>query len=127
MMERYGAFPEAPELFGKIGNGGVWSTVVCIGIILDEGLRDFTVCVQMNISSIPVDMVESLHDPCSVKKLHVVVGDFEGYLHFINQTTGDIVSRYEVDSSGLNIAPTVHDDIIYAQSRNGDLQAIKIP
>ena len=58
---------------------------------------------------------------------YVVVGDFEGYLHFIDQTTGDIVSRYEVDSSGLNIAPTVHEDIIYAQSRNGDLQAIKIP
>jgi outer membrane protein assembly factor BamB len=58
---------------------------------------------------------------------YVVVGDFEGYLHFIDQTTGDIVSRYEVDSSGLNIAPTVYENIIYAQSRNGDLQAIKIP
>jgi outer membrane protein assembly factor BamB len=58
---------------------------------------------------------------------YIVVGDFEGYLHFIDQTTGDIVARHEVDSSGLNIAPTVHEDIIYAQSRNGDLQAIKIP
>ena len=58
---------------------------------------------------------------------YIVVGDFEGYLHFIDQTTGNIVARHEVDSSGLNIAPTVHDDIIYAQSRNGDLQAIKIP
>ena len=58
---------------------------------------------------------------------YIVVGDFEGYLHFIDQTTGDIVARHEVDSSGLNISPTVHEDIIYAQSRNGDLQAIKIP
>jgi outer membrane protein assembly factor BamB len=58
---------------------------------------------------------------------YIVVGDFEGYLHFIDQTTGDIVARHEVDSSGLNIAPTVHENIIYAQSRNGDLQAIKIP
>ncbi|TWX56969.1 outer membrane protein assembly factor BamB [Colwellia hornerae] len=58
---------------------------------------------------------------------YIVVGDFEGYLHFIDQTTGDILARHEVDSSGLNIAPTVHEDIIYAQSRNGDLQAIKIP
>jgi outer membrane protein assembly factor BamB len=58
---------------------------------------------------------------------YIVVGDFEGYLHFIDQATGDIVSRHEVDSSGLNITPTVHENIIYAQSRNGDLQAIKIP
>jgi outer membrane protein assembly factor BamB len=58
---------------------------------------------------------------------YVVVGDFEGYLHFLDQTTGDIAARHEVDSSGLNIAPTIHEDIIYAQSRNGDLQAIKIP
>jgi len=58
---------------------------------------------------------------------YIVVGDFEGYIHFIDQTTGNIVARHEVDSSGLNIAPTVYDDIIYAQSRNGDLQAIKIP
>ncbi len=58
---------------------------------------------------------------------YIVVGDFEGYLHFIDQTTGNIVARHEVDSSGLNIAPTIHEDIIYAQSRNGDLQAIKIP
>jgi outer membrane protein assembly factor BamB len=58
---------------------------------------------------------------------YIVVGDFEGYLHFIDQVSGDIVSRHEVDSSGLNITPTVHENIIYAQSRNGDLQAIKIP
>jgi len=58
---------------------------------------------------------------------HIVVGDFEGYLHWIDQTTGDIVARHEVDSSGLTTAPLVHEDIIYVQSRNGDLQAIKIP
>ncbi|MBA6256851.1 MULTISPECIES: outer membrane protein assembly factor BamB [unclassified Colwellia] len=58
---------------------------------------------------------------------YIIVGDLEGYLHFIDQATGDIVSRHEVDSSGLNITPTVHENIIYAQSRNGDLQAIKIP
>lgn len=58
---------------------------------------------------------------------YVVVGDFEGYLHWIDQTTGEIVARHEVDSSGLNTAPTVHEDVIYVQSRDGDLQAIKIP
>jgi len=56
---------------------------------------------------------------------YIVVGDFEGYLHWLDQTTGEIVARHEVDSSGLHTAPTVYKDIIYVQSRNGDLQAIK--
>jgi outer membrane protein assembly factor BamB len=56
---------------------------------------------------------------------YIVVGDFEGYLHWLDQTTGEIVARHEVDSSGLHTAPTVYKNIIYVQSRNGDLQAIK--
>jgi outer membrane protein assembly factor BamB len=58
---------------------------------------------------------------------YVVVGDFEGYLHWLNQDTGEIVARHEVDSSGLHSTPTVNDGVIYAQSRDGDLQAIMTP
>jgi outer membrane protein assembly factor BamB len=58
---------------------------------------------------------------------YLVVGDFEGYLHWIEQATGKLVARHQVNSSGLNTAPTVHENIIYVQSRDGDLQAIKIP
>ncbi len=58
---------------------------------------------------------------------YIVVGDFEGYLHFIDQTTGDIVARYEVDSSGIHSTPTVVDNIIFSQARDGSLQAIKLP
>ncbi|NQZ22157.1 MAG: outer membrane protein assembly factor BamB [Colwellia sp.] len=64
--------------------------------------------------------------PAAVGK-YVVVGDFEGYLHWLDQETGDIVARHEVDSSGLHAAVTVHKNIIYVQSRDGDLQAIKTP
>jgi outer membrane protein assembly factor BamB len=58
---------------------------------------------------------------------YVVVGDFEGYLHWLDQTTGEIVSRYHIDGSGVHTAPTVHKGIIYSQSRDGDLEAIKTP
>lgn len=58
---------------------------------------------------------------------YVVVGDFEGYLHWLNQETGEIVARHEVDSSGIYTTPTVADNIIYSQSRDGDLQAIATP
>jgi outer membrane protein assembly factor BamB len=58
---------------------------------------------------------------------YVVVGDFEGYLHWLNRETGDIVARYEVDGSGIHSTPTVVDDVLYTQSRDGDLQAIETP
>jgi outer membrane protein assembly factor BamB len=58
---------------------------------------------------------------------YVVVGDFEGYLHWIDQDTGEIVSRHEVDSSGIHSTPTVVDDVLYSQSRDGDLQVITTP
>jgi outer membrane protein assembly factor BamB len=58
---------------------------------------------------------------------YIVVGDFEGYLHWLDQETGEIVSRHKLDSSGLHATPTVSDSIIYSQSRDGDLQAIATP
>jgi len=64
--------------------------------------------------------------PAVVDK-YIVVGDFEGYLHWLDQETGEIVSRYELDSSGIHSTPTVVDDIIYTQSRDGDLEVIITP
>ncbi|MBL4940586.1 MAG: outer membrane protein assembly factor BamB [Colwellia sp.] len=58
---------------------------------------------------------------------YVVVGDFEGYLHWLNQDTGEIVARHEVDGSGIHVTPTVVGNILYSQSRDGDLQAIETP
>ncbi|MEW6990909.1 outer membrane protein assembly factor BamB [Colwelliaceae bacterium 6441] len=64
--------------------------------------------------------------PAAVKN-HVVVGDFEGYLHWLDQETGEIVSRYQIDGSGVYSTPTVANDLLFVQSRDGDLQAIKTP
>lgn len=58
---------------------------------------------------------------------YVVVGDFEGYLHWLDQDTGDLVARYEVDGSGIHSTPTVVDNVLYSQSRDGDLMAIETP
>lgn len=58
---------------------------------------------------------------------YIVVGDFEGYLHWLNSETGEIVSRQQVDSSGIHVTPTVHNDVLFTQARNGDIQAIKAP
>jgi outer membrane protein assembly factor BamB len=37
------------------------------------------------------------------------------------------VARHHVDGSGIYVTPTIHNDILYSQARNGDLEAIKIP
>ena len=57
---------------------------------------------------------------------YVVVGDFEGYLHWLDQATGEIVARHHVDSSGIHATPTVENNVLYSQARNGDLEAITI-
>ncbi|WDE12696.1 outer membrane protein assembly factor BamB [Thalassomonas haliotis] len=58
---------------------------------------------------------------------YVVVGDFEGYLHWLDQDTGEIVARHHVDGSGIHATPTVVEDILFSQARDGELQAIKTP
>lgn len=63
----------------------------------------------------------------AVVNKYIVVGDFEGYLHWLDQETGEIVSRHQVDSSGIHTTPTVVDDVLYTQSRDGDLEVIITP
>ncbi|MGB0496143.1 MAG: outer membrane protein assembly factor BamB [Kangiellaceae bacterium] len=53
-----------------------------------------------------------------------VVCDFEGYLHWINSADGKVVSREEIDSSGIAATPLVIDDNIILLSRDGTLTAV---
>ncbi|MEI6859187.1 MAG: outer membrane protein assembly factor BamB [Shewanella sp.] len=63
----------------------------------------------------------------SVFKDYLVVGDFEGYLHFIDKSTGALVGRIEVDSSGLYSQPLIVGDNIYVQTRAGKVARITLP
>lgn len=58
---------------------------------------------------------------------YIVVGDFEGYLHWMNKETGNFVAQSHVDGSGIYATPTVSDNVLYVQSRDGDLEAIQAP
>ena len=60
-------------------------------------------------------------------KDYVVVGDFEGYLHFLNKSDGQIVGRVEVDSSGLYSQPLVVNDNLYVQTRGGKVIRVTLP
>ena len=56
----------------------------------------------------------------------VVVGDFEGYLHWMDADTGELVARYRHDRDGFSSTPVVVDDVLYALSADGKLAAYRI-
>ena len=54
----------------------------------------------------------------------LVVGDSEGYLHWINPDDGHFVAQQEVDSSGFLTEPVVADGKLLIQAKDGTLYAI---
>lgn len=56
----------------------------------------------------------------------VVVGDYEGWLYWMDPTSGKLVARYHHDRDGFSSAPVVYDDVLYALSGDGELAAYKI-
>ena len=54
---------------------------------------------------------------------YIVVGDFEGYLHWIDKTTGAFVARKRISKDRIIAAPVISDDIVYAFATNGQLAA----
>lgn len=58
---------------------------------------------------------------------HVAVGDYEGYLHWLDIETGDIVARTKVGKKGIRAVPTVVDDVLYALDLDGTLAAYRVP
>jgi len=63
----------------------------------------------------PVVMGESL-----------VVGDFEGYLHWVSQYDGHFIARVEVDDAGILVPPLVKNDRLYIVSREGKVAAYQV-
>ncbi|NVK26059.1 MAG: outer membrane protein assembly factor BamB [Gammaproteobacteria bacterium] len=68
-----------------------------------------------------------------VYKNTIVVGDFEGYFHFIDKETGRIIARYRhfngwlTNAEGGQAQPVVADDKLYVLTRDGVLTAITLP
>jgi len=56
----------------------------------------------------------------------VVVGDYEGYLHWFDLETGDLQARVRAGSDRISSQPLVVNDILYVMSDNGSMYAYKI-
>ena len=57
---------------------------------------------------------------------YVVVGDFEGYLHWMKYDDGSIVARTRVGKSPITAAPKAVDNVLYVYGDGGDFAAIKV-
>lgn len=57
----------------------------------------------------------------------IVVGDLEGYVHFLSQEDGSFVGRIPTDGSAIAARPVIVDDRILVQTRKGGLFVIQVP
>ena len=55
---------------------------------------------------------------------YVLVGDFEGYLHWLAREDGRIVARVRVGSDPISATPVVIDGVVYVYGDGGRLQAL---
>lgn len=58
---------------------------------------------------------------------YVVLGDFEGYLHWIERATGQIAARTRVGSDPITKGLQVANGILYVQGDGGELAALRLP
>ncbi|MCL9783950.1 outer membrane protein assembly factor BamB [Vibrio sp. S4M6] len=58
---------------------------------------------------------------------YVVVGDAEGYLYWINRSTGNFVAEQEINSSGIAVPPVALPDGYVVITRNGDIKKLTLP
>ncbi|HKR45839.1 MAG TPA: outer membrane protein assembly factor BamB [Paraburkholderia sp.] len=55
----------------------------------------------------------------------VVVGDFEGYVHFLSLDDGSFVSRVKTDGSPISAAPVLAGNTLVVQTKDGDLYGLR--
>ena len=57
---------------------------------------------------------------------YLVVGDSEGYLHWLDRDSGEFVAQQHVDSSGFAVAPIQLDDGYVLVTREGEVKKLTI-
>jgi len=60
-------------------------------------------------------------------KSTIVVGDLEGYVHFFDHETGELVSRRRVGKGAISGSPVVIGDYLYVQNESSEVTVFSIP
>jgi outer membrane protein assembly factor BamB len=50
-----------------------------------------------------------------------VLGDYQGYVHFLSRDDGTLVARVKTDGSAITAAPVLAGDTLVVQTHDGDL------
>ena len=61
----------------------------------------------------------------AVYENYVVVGDFEGYVHWLSTSDGRQLGRIKVADSAIDAKPIVADNTVYVYAKDGTLAALK--
>jgi outer membrane protein assembly factor BamB len=61
----------------------------------------------------------------AVYENYVVVGDFEGYVHWLSTSDGRQLGRIKVTDSAIDAKPVVVDNTVYIYAKDGTLAALK--
>jgi outer membrane protein assembly factor BamB len=56
---------------------------------------------------------------------YVVVGDFEGYVHWLSSSDGRQLGRIQITDSPIEAKPVVVDDVVYIYAKDGSIAALK--
>jgi outer membrane protein assembly factor BamB len=57
---------------------------------------------------------------------HALIGDFEGYLHWLSLEDGSFVARQRLGDKGIRATPLVVGDVVYVASAEGELAAWRV-
>ncbi|MGI4814990.1 MAG: outer membrane protein assembly factor BamB [Janthinobacterium lividum] len=55
----------------------------------------------------------------------IVVGDYQGYVHFLSRETGDFIARMKTDGSAIVAPPVVAGQTLVVLTRDGELYAFQ--
>ena len=64
--------------------------------------------------------------PPAVIAGRIVVGDLDGYLHFVDPRDGKIVARIRVGSDPIVAAPVANDNVLYVMNTDGKIAAVAV-
>ena len=57
---------------------------------------------------------------------YVVVGDFEGWVHWLSMNDGRLLARYQVSKSPIEATPVVVDGTVFIYAKDGTLAALRV-
>ena len=112
------------DLSGFSGLAADWENIYVAG---DDG--EVIALLRRNGSDVWRNNSLLRREPTAPAAFHttVVVGDFEGYVHFFSNVDGTIVARERVGKGMISGYPVVAGDKLLVQSETGTLSAFMVP